>query len=243
MQLVACVPRVSTGKVWSFRDGASAPGPESITTNLSVSRGRCFILLSGGYGFRAPRSARPRNDAGKPTLRRPVEEGAGAPSSISAPLKKMRGAERRQALVRIAAPVVRLAVGPISGSPEMTGGIRPPARLSALCCGVLTTASGRAFRDGWAPSGPRPSGLSGQNVRRHPQRRTRLRQPAPGRGISPPGGAPTPPVCRLRAEPPGRRTDRRPGFPGRPTAGLRACSPAPLPACSAITTPHESAPR
>jgi hypothetical protein len=72
--------------------------------------------------------------------------------------KKMRGAERRQALVRNAAPVARLAVGPISGSPEITGGIRRPARLSALCCGVFLTASGRAF-----------SGA------------LRRRQPAPGR--------------------------------------------------------------
>src|ERR1043165_3132355 len=38
----------------------------------------------------------------------------------------MRGAERRQALVRNAAPVARLAMGPISGSPEMTGGIAHP---------------------------------------------------------------------------------------------------------------------
>jgi hypothetical protein len=39
-----------------------------------------------------------------------------------------------------------LAVGSISGSPEITGRIRQPARLSTLCCGVFLTASGRAFR-------------------------------------------------------------------------------------------------
>src|SRR5881227_2690204 len=62
------------------------------------------------------------------------------------PLPKKRGeqsADRRWC--GTPHPVARLAVEPISGSPEITGGIRPPARLSALCRGVLLTASGRAF--------------------------------------------------------------------------------------------------
>ena len=42
--------------------------------------------------------------------------------------------------------MTRLAARSISGSPEITGGIRPPARLSTLCRGVFLTASGRAFR-------------------------------------------------------------------------------------------------
>ena len=47
--------------------------------------------------------------------------------------QKMRGAERRQALVRNAAPVACLAVTPISGSPEIAGGIahRRASRRSA----------------------------------------------------------------------------------------------------------------
>jgi len=39
--------------------------------------------------------------------------------------------------VRNAAPVARLAVGPISGSPEITGRWRRPARLSALHRGIF----------------------------------------------------------------------------------------------------------
>src|ERR1051325_2240336 len=61
-----------------------------------------------------------------------IGEGAGCPLSLSAPRKKMRGAERRQALVRNAAPMVRLAVGPVSGSPETPAGSPTGAPLGAL---------------------------------------------------------------------------------------------------------------
>src|SRR6185295_17108148 len=40
------------------------PGPESITTAISVPIGLCSILLSRGYGFRARRYAARRNDGG-----------------------------------------------------------------------------------------------------------------------------------------------------------------------------------
>ena len=94
--------------------------------NLATRRLPFPIQLSNSQG-----SAGPHRWGRVPFVRFPLPE-------------KMRGAERRQALVRNAAPVVRLAVGPISGSPEMRAG-SPALRLSALRCGVLTTASGRAF--------------------------------------------------------------------------------------------------
>src|ERR1041385_1171749 len=94
--------------------------------------GRPWPSLSGslyiGILDRVGRRATPNvqgtvcEDARQPTLRRPVEEGAGAPF-VRFPLpRKNEGAERRQALVRNAAPVARLAAGPISGAPEMTAG-------------------------------------------------------------------------------------------------------------------------
>jgi hypothetical protein len=48
-------------------------------------------------------------------------EGAGCPFVFFCSLEKMEGAERRQALVRNAAPVACLAVTPVSGSPETPG--------------------------------------------------------------------------------------------------------------------------
>src|SRR3954447_26158561 len=67
-------------------------------------------------------------------LRSPKKEGSRAPTGAGADTPH---------------PVARLAVEPISGKsgPEMTGHTGP-ARLSALCCGVFLTASGRAFADG-----------------------------------------------------------------------------------------------
>src|ERR1043165_4946127 len=72
----------------------------------------------------------------------------------------------------------------------------------------------------------------------NPQLPNHLRQPAPGRGVSPPGGAPPPPVCRLRAGPPGRRPSPRPGIAGRrlPEDRGQLSGPA-YPACSATKTP------
>src|SRR5436309_10123383 len=88
----------------------------------------------------------------------------------------MRGAERRQALVRKRRtrwPSSRIGRSP-EIRPEIAGGIRPPARLSTLCCGVFLTASGRAFE----------------------QRRKRARHSSASswqEAIVPPGGAPPPP--------------------------------------------------
>src|SRR4051794_41927136 len=74
-------------------------------------------------------------------------------------------------------PVARLAVEPISGSPEITGGIRPPPRLF----GALL----RRFPCGGGP--------------RFLQRFSRRRQPAPGRGPAYLPPAPRrPPRARLR---------------------------------------------
>src|ERR1041384_3331346 len=53
----------------------------------------------------------------------------------------MRGAERRQALVRNAAPVASLAVRPVSGSPETPAGSPTGAPL-----GALLRLSAEAFR-------------------------------------------------------------------------------------------------
>jgi len=115
----------------------------------------------------------------------------------------MRGAERRQALVRITPhPVTRLAVGSISGSPEMTGQWRRPARLSTPCCGVLLTASGRAF-------------CGDLSLRR---------QPAPGRGSLCPRAEPRrcPGARRTRPERAGAAPVRGPELPG---AGCRKSPP------------------
>src|SRR5947209_10206064 len=57
-------------------------------------------------------------------------------------------------------PVTRLAVGSISGSPEITGGIRPPARLSTLCCGSNECLSAFAqLRSALACPGDEPGPL------------------------------------------------------------------------------------
>jgi len=45
--------------------------------------------------------------------------------------------------VRIAAPLARLAVEPISGSPEITGRWGRPTHLAALCCGSRHQPCGR----------------------------------------------------------------------------------------------------
>src|ERR1043165_5262021 len=73
----------------------------------------------------------------------PLRRGRVPLLSCSAPLEKMRGAERRQALVRNAAPVARLAVGPISGSPEITTGYagRRASRRSAAAFSLRRRAA------------------------------------------------------------------------------------------------------
>src|SRR3954468_20260405 len=119
-------------------------------------------------------------------------------------------------------PVARLAVEPISGSPEITGGIRPPARLSALCCGVFLAASGRAFCGAFGAAvsqllagGHSTSGRSPDAAREH--------------GCEPCARAPLQSAARnCRAPAAGRRD--------------RISSPA-YPACSTLKTPHECAPR
>src|SRR5438105_9802792 len=94
---------------------------------------------------------------------------------------------------------------------------RARARLSALCCGVLLTASGRAFR--------------------HLRRSAGSRQ---GIVVSP-GGAPTPPECEGANLARGRRPSPRPGIAGRRLPELGTCSPVPPPACSTLKKPHECA--
>jgi len=115
--------------------------------------------------------------------------------------------------------VARLAVEPISGSPEITGGIRPPARLSALCCGVFLAASGRAFCGAFGAAvsqllagGLSTSGRSPNAARARAVRAARPRAPPQSEARN----------CRAPAA--GRRD--------------RISSPA-YPACSATKTPLE----
>ena len=119
----------------------------------------------------------------------PAYRGArAAPSSLPVPPEKMRGAERRQALVRNAAPVVRLAAGPISGSPEMTAG------YAARCASRRSAAAlARSFRV-----------LAQLRAALPPAIRPGL-QRAPRAGvIVPPGRVPKPPECPAdEAEPAG----------------------------------------
>jgi len=95
-------------------------------------------------------------------------------------------------------------------APEMTAGNARPLRLSALRCGVFLTASGRAFVDG-AKRAHRSSAGSRQEA------------------VVPPGGAPTPPECRLRAGSAGAAPARGPELPGAGCRVRLACSPAALP--------------
>jgi hypothetical protein len=155
-------------------------------------------------------------------LRRPVRRGAGAPCPSSAP-PKMRGAERRQALVRI-----RRTRGTPRGRAHLrSAGDDGRERPTVAPLGALLRRShygvGPRFRDRLGTFVIRPRFcLSGETPPPNPQLPSGLRQPAPGRGISPPGGAPTPPVCWLRASHPGAAPARGPDFPG---AGCRIEGP------------------
>ena len=116
-------------------------------------------------------------------------------------------------------PMTRLAVGSISGSPEMTGRIadRRASRRSAAAFSLRHRAA--------------LSGICAD-------------QPAPGRRMSPPGGAPTPPVRRLTR--PGTRAPhrRRPGFRRAPAAGTAWPVLRPrFPACSIKPASPVDAPR
>src|SRR4051794_30361384 len=72
------------------------------------------------------------------------------PPSFSGPRKKGGGQSADKRRCESVAPVASLAVQPIYGSPEMTGRLRRPARLSAPCCGIygLRTALPPAIRSG-----------------------------------------------------------------------------------------------
>jgi len=98
--------------------------------------------------------------------------------------------ERWEALARLSdAPVTRLAIRSIPDAAGITGHCRRPARLPALHRGVLLIHLWIRCR----------AALS---------RCLASRQPAPGRRLSPPGGAPTPPVHRL-TKPDARAPHRR----------------------------------
>jgi hypothetical protein len=161
-------------------------------------------------------------------FRSPKKEGSRAPTGAGAE-RRTRGPPRGRAHLR--------------ERPEMTAGYADRCASRRPAAAFFLTASGRAFRDWWAPLGPRPSCLSGQDVRATFKKADQLRQPAPGRGISPPGGAPTPPVCRLRAEHPGAARSKARISPGAQPPDSRTCSPIPPPACSATKTPHDDAPQ
>ena len=108
--------------------------------------------------------------------------GAGCPFVFFRSRKKVRRAERRQALVRKPPhPMIRPRDRThLRKPPEMTGRCRRPARLSALRCGFST-----------------PGHVFSMRVASHGQ-------PAPGRGsIVSPSGAPGPPGAR-RARPAAR---------------------------------------
>src|SRR5436305_11664490 len=84
--------RFTRSLLLSFRDGAGAPGPESITTILSSSLGLYSILLYRDYGFRAlGLRPRPGMTGGEPKLRQPVAEGRVPLVFFLLPSEKMRG--------------------------------------------------------------------------------------------------------------------------------------------------------
>jgi len=126
-------------------------------------------------------------------------EGAGCPWSFSAPEKNEGSRAPTGAGAEAPHPVTRLATRSISENAQRSPAGSPAgapldALLRCLPCGA----------------GPRFLGICAG-------------QPAPGRRISPPGGAPTPPVRRLTR--PGTRAPhrRRPGFrraPATRSAGL-----------------------
>jgi hypothetical protein len=102
------------------------------------------------------------------------------------------------------------------------------ARLSALCCGVLLTASGRAFVAGSVTVGFGVHSAFRARTSSKPGVPNGLRQPAPGGGIVvSPDGAPTPPECELARLTRGRRPSPRPGITGRRLPELGTASPVP----------------
>src|SRR5436853_3723215 len=79
---------------WADAMTGSGASPQSITLSFSLALDLRFIFSLGVHGFGA------WNDAGSQSSAGPLG-GAGAPVSFSALPKNRRGAERRQALVRI----------------------------------------------------------------------------------------------------------------------------------------------
>jgi hypothetical protein len=119
------------------------------------------------------------------------------------------------------------------------------ARLSALCCGVFLTAPGRAFRDWWAPLGPRSSCLSGQDVRRNLRKADQPPSASSWQGDVALGRSPDAARVRAvrsahpRAPPQSEARNCR-----APAAGRRDLFSGPAyPACSATKTPLDDAPQ
>jgi len=212
-------------KRWSFRDGARAPGPESITAIVSVSRGWCFILVSCGYGFRARDFVAPRNDQRVVNAPPPVCVGLREPFVFFRSPKKMRGSR-----APTGAGAERRTRGPPRGQTHL--GIardhRPMTRAGAPFGALLRRSPygvGPRFRRWREVSPPIVSQLlAGDHS--IPRRSPDAARVHAVRSAHP------------RAPPQYEARNYR-----APAAGLRTCSPAPPPACSAITTPHESAPR
>jgi len=175
--------------------------------------------------------------------------------------EKVRGAERRQAPVRIAAPSdppcgrvhlriarddrpVTQAGAPLGALPRRfpwTDAIVSPidprhrrraAHFGSAGCSLLSIPRGRATVS--APFQGRASATA--------KDRALPSASSWQEAVVPPGGTPTPPECRLRAGSAGAAPARGPELPG---AGCRSedLFSGPPPACSTLKTPHECAPQ
>src|ERR1051325_268946 len=157
----------------------------------------------------------------------------------------MRGAERRQALVRIPR-----TPGPPRGRAHLGIPRDAPAhdadrgRLSALCCGVLPYGVGPCFSRllGTFVIGLKVC-LPGENLRQTRSCRAASVSQLLAGGYRPRTEPRRRPCAGCEPNHPGAAPIEGPDFPGARPPDLRTCSPVPPPACSAITTPHESAPR
>ncbi len=154
----------------------------------------------------------------------PLRRGRAPLVLLLLPSTEVRGAERRQALVRNAAPG-----GPSRERTDLgfARDHRPMTRTGAPFGALLRRSSygvGPRFRR-WRKACPPIVSqlLAGDHS-------------VPGRS---PDAARVPVASRQR----GRRPSTRPGIAGRRLPDLRTCSPVPPPACSTIKTPLDGAPR